>query len=149
MQGADERLASGAQAPHIKPMLKVLPIVLAVAYGMAMYHFSAWRTRRELDAQSTELADPMLKVMCDKLAKALDLPRIRVPMLFVQGTRDAFARRDLLQATLATLGARATLIEIEEGDHSFAVPKRLGRPAALVERAIFDGLGSWLDGLGL
>lgn len=64
--------------PHIKAMLKILPIVLAVAYGIAMYHFSAWRTRRELDARSTELADPMLKVMCDRLANALDLPRIRV-----------------------------------------------------------------------
>ncbi|QGX98220.1 peptidase M48 [Roseovarius faecimaris] len=59
-------------------MLKVMPILLAILYALAMYHFSAWRTRRELDAQSTELADPMLKVMTDKLARALDLPRIRV-----------------------------------------------------------------------
>lgn len=59
-------------------MLKLMPLILAILYAMAMYHFSAWRTRRELDAQSTELADPMLKVMTDKLARALDLPRIRV-----------------------------------------------------------------------
>ncbi len=59
-------------------MLKFMPILLAVVYALAMYHFSAWRTRRELDARSTELADPMLKVMCDRLAAALDLPRIPV-----------------------------------------------------------------------
>jgi putative metalloprotease len=38
-------------------MLKFTPILLAVLYALAMYQFSAWRTRRELDAKSTELAD--------------------------------------------------------------------------------------------
>lgn len=72
------RLAAGRTDPHIRPMLKITPILLAILYAMVMYRFSVWRTRRELDAQSTELADPMLKVMTDKLAKALDIPRVRV-----------------------------------------------------------------------
>jgi putative metalloprotease len=59
-------------------MLKITPILLAVIYGLIMYRFSAWRTERALDAQSTELADPRLKVLCDRMAKALDLERIRV-----------------------------------------------------------------------
>jgi putative metalloprotease len=59
-------------------MLKVMPILLALLYALAMYRFSAWRTTRELDARSTELADPRLKGMCDRLARALDLPRVRV-----------------------------------------------------------------------
>ena len=59
-------------------MIRVLPILLAVLYGIAMYRFSAWRTARELDARSTELADPRLKDMSDRMARALDLPRIRV-----------------------------------------------------------------------
>jgi metalloprotease len=59
-------------------MLKFTPILLALAYGFAVYHFSAWRTRRELDAASTELADPALKVVMDRMARALDLDRIRV-----------------------------------------------------------------------
>ncbi|RVV99765.1 peptidase M48 [Mesobaculum littorinae] len=59
-------------------MLKFLPILLAVLYGVAMYHFSARRTRRDLDARSTELADPGLRRLTDRLAQALDLPRIRV-----------------------------------------------------------------------
>jgi len=59
-------------------MLKVMPILLAIVYGVVMYRFSAWRTKRELDERSTELADPMMKVMTDQLARALDIPRVRV-----------------------------------------------------------------------
>jgi len=59
-------------------MIKVLPILLAVLYGLAMYRFSVWRTSRELDAKSTELADPILKVLMERMAKALDIERIKV-----------------------------------------------------------------------
>jgi len=59
-------------------MIRFTPILLAFLYAVAMYRFSVWRTRRELDARSTELADPRLKDMTDRLARALDLPRIRV-----------------------------------------------------------------------
>jgi metalloprotease len=59
-------------------MLKLTPILLAILYALVMYRFSVWRTGRELDAKSTELADPRLKALCDRMAEALDLPRIRV-----------------------------------------------------------------------
>lgn len=59
-------------------MLKFTPILLAILYALAMYHFSAWRTRKELDQKSTELADPGLMALTNRMAKALDLPRIRV-----------------------------------------------------------------------
>jgi putative metalloprotease len=59
-------------------MLKFTPILLALIYGYAMFRFSAWRTSRELDERSTELADPRLKTLIDKMAAALDLPRIKV-----------------------------------------------------------------------
>ena len=59
-------------------MLKFAPILLAVIYGLAMYSFSVWRTGRELDQQSSELADPKLQPIMNSLAKALDLPRLRV-----------------------------------------------------------------------
>ncbi|KNG95466.1 M48 family metalloprotease [Pseudaestuariivita atlantica] len=59
-------------------MLKVAPILLAVLYGLVMYRFSVWRTKRELDERSTELADAGLKRLMDRMAAALDLPRIRV-----------------------------------------------------------------------
>lgn len=59
-------------------MIKLLPILLAVAYGLVMYRFSAWRTARELDEKSTLLADPALEPAFAKMAEALDLPRIKV-----------------------------------------------------------------------
>lgn len=59
-------------------MIKFTPILLAILYALATYRFSVWRTTRELDARSTELADARLKGLTDKLAAALDLPRIRV-----------------------------------------------------------------------
>lgn len=59
-------------------MIKFMPILLAIAYGVIMYRFSAWRTAKELDARSSELADPILKKRTDRMADALDLPRIRV-----------------------------------------------------------------------
>ena len=71
-------LASPLSAPHIKDMLKFTPILLAVVYALVMYRFSVWRTGRELDAKSSELADPVLKRLTDRMAGALDLPRIKV-----------------------------------------------------------------------
>lgn len=59
-------------------MFKFAPILLALIYGYAMYRFSAWKLRGELDAKSTELVDPMLKTLTDRMAAALDLDRIRV-----------------------------------------------------------------------
>ena len=59
-------------------MLRFAPILLALLYGIAMYRFSVWRTSKELDAKSTELADPILKSLTQDLARALDLPRIKV-----------------------------------------------------------------------
>jgi predicted alpha/beta-hydrolase family hydrolase len=52
------------------------------------------------------------------------LDRIRVPMLFLQGTADPFARWDLLEAVTNRLGRRATLHPIDGGDHSFRVRGR-------------------------
>jgi hypothetical protein len=46
---------------------------------------------------------------------------ISLPMLFLQGTRDAFARPDQLQGVLRRLGERATYVPTEGGDHSFRV----------------------------
>lgn len=59
-------------------MLKFTPLLLAALYGYLMYHFSARTTARELDAKSTELADPGLKKLTDRMAQALDLPRLKV-----------------------------------------------------------------------
>lgn len=59
-------------------MLKFAPILLAVLYGLAMYRFSVWRTGKELDEKSTLLDNPVLNTWTNKMAKALNLPRINV-----------------------------------------------------------------------
>ena len=59
-------------------MLKFTPILLAILYGLIMYQFSVWRTKRDLDQRSTELADPLLRHLTDQMAAALDVERIRV-----------------------------------------------------------------------
>lgn len=59
-------------------MIRVAPILLAIAYALIAYRFSVWRTNRELDAHSTELADPELRAVTDRLARALGVRRIPV-----------------------------------------------------------------------
>ncbi|MBY6090071.1 M48 family metalloprotease [Maritimibacter alkaliphilus] len=59
-------------------MLRVTPILLAVLYALAMYRFSVWRTKRELDNRSTRLADPQLLAVTDRLARALDVQQVPV-----------------------------------------------------------------------
>lgn len=76
------------------------------------------------------------------------LPDVPVPMLFVQGTRDDFARWDLLTEVLARLGDRATLHAVEAADHSFKVLKRSGRTAAEVEAEVHGTVLSWLAAHG-
>ena len=61
----------------------------------------------------------------DERAKHLD--DVRIPMLFVQGTRDELAAPDLLRPVVDRLGPRATLRWFDEADHSFHVPARSGR----------------------
>ncbi|MDG3042359.1 M48 family metalloprotease [Roseicyclus marinus] len=65
-------------------MLKLTPILLAIGYALVMYQFSAWRTKRELDARSTELADPRLRTIMARMAEALGVERIRVNIYEVE-----------------------------------------------------------------
>ncbi len=59
-------------------MIRLSALLLPILYALAMYRFSAWRTARELDANSTELADPDLLAKSRKMAEALDIDRIKV-----------------------------------------------------------------------
>ena len=66
----------------------------------------------------------------DKIRDA-HLDAIAVPMLFLQGTRDTFARPELLAAVLARLRPRAELVSIEGGSHAFRVPGGPSDPAVI------------------
>ncbi len=64
--------------------------------------------------------------------RADHLAEVKLPMLFLQGTRDALADLGLLRPICATLGARAQLRVIDGADHGFHVLKRSGRTDAEV-----------------
>lgn len=64
------------------------------------------------------------------------LPKIKVPMLFVTGSRDAFARLDLLEKVVKK--TKAKLHVIEGADHGFKVPKKYGRSPKDVEEEVVD-----------
>lgn len=72
------------------------------------------------------------------------LARIKCPMLFVQGSRDRLCDLGLLQSILGRMSAPTTVHVIEEGDHSFKVPKRTGKTERQVWDDIVAAVGSWL-----
>jgi predicted alpha/beta-hydrolase family hydrolase len=76
--------------------------------------------------------------------RAAHLAQITVPMLFLQGTKDALAELDLLRRTAAGLGGRATLKLFPDADHSFHVPAKTGRTDAEVLAAILDAAAAWM-----
>jgi predicted alpha/beta-hydrolase family hydrolase len=69
---------------------------------------------------------------------------LQIPMLFIQGTRDPFARMDLLQNTLSDLRERATLHWIEGGDHAFRVLVRQGVSYPDTLRQVSERVGRWI-----
>ena len=79
----------------------------------------------------------------DKLRDA-HLPQITAPMLFVQGSRDAFGTTEELRALIKRLHLPATLYPIEGGDHSLKVPKRDNPPQAQVYETTMDEIARWL-----
>ena len=79
--------------------------------------------------------------------RAEHLAGIAIPMLFLQGTRDALADLDHLKPVIAALGAKASLHEVEGGDHSFAVLKKSGRTNDEALTEVLDTLAAWIDAL--
>lgn len=77
--------------------------------------------------------------------RADHLRDVEVPMLFLQGTRDKLAEVGRMRTVAAGLGNRAQLVLVEEGDHSFKVPKRTGKTAEDVIADLADRLSAWVD----
>lgn len=65
-------------------ILKLAPVLLAVAYALIMYLFSVWRTTKMLDMQSKPMTDPALLALSAQLAQALDLPQIKVNIFDIE-----------------------------------------------------------------
>jgi uncharacterized protein len=100
---------------------------LAQVRGLAFFGFPLHPPNRPSDERARHLAD------------------VRIPMLFLQGTRDEFATLPLLEPVIKQLGVRATLLLIQDGDHSFHVPRRTGRTDAQVRAEMLEAFAEWVE----
>jgi len=89
---------------------------------------------------------PAKKPAAERAEHLLD---IRIPMLFLQGTRDELASLDLLQALIKQLGPIATLHLAQDADHSFHVPAKTGRKDAHVRHELLEAFVAWLAAIGI
>ena len=80
------------------------------------------------------------------IARADHLDKVTVPMLFLQGTRDDFADGQLLKQVIVRLGRRAAYHPVENGDHSFRVPKSAVRSKDVYQE-LTDTITSWAAAL--
>jgi hypothetical protein len=75
--------------------------------------------------------------------RAAHLPRIKVPMLIVQGERDPFGTPDELRAAFEPLSGRVTLHIVANGDHSLAASRRAGSLASTYSE-LQDVIARWI-----
>ena len=74
------------------------------------------------------------------------LPKIKAPMLFMQGSRDAFGTKPEIAAIIKKLKLPATLYAIDNGDHSLKVPKKTGLSQTDVYHGAMDAIAAWIQG---
>ena len=77
-------------------------------------------------------------------ARAAHLSDVYLPMLFLQGNRDALSEEYLIAGVAERLGKAATLVMVEGADHSFHVPKRSGRTDVEVLASMLDATAEWI-----
>jgi predicted alpha/beta-hydrolase family hydrolase len=81
--------------------------------------------------------------------RAAHLRDVHIPMLFLQGTRDALADLQLIRGVVKPLGSRATLQVVDGADHAFHVLVRSGRTDADVMVELASTIALWADHFGL
>jgi predicted alpha/beta-hydrolase family hydrolase len=79
------------------------------------------------------------------IARAAHLSELKIPMLFLQGTRDALAELKLLEPMVKGLGGLASLHLVQDADHSFHVPARSGRNDRDVTSEVIDAFKAWVS----
>ena len=90
------------------------------------------------------LGFPLHPAKRPSLDRAQHLAKVQVPMLFLQGTRDALAEQHLIARVAEELGTRATLTMVRDADHSFHVAARTGRTDAQVMAELCDAVAAWM-----
>ena len=148
-------------------MMKYLPIILLILYLAAMWFFSLWRLRQELNQKSTALNHPRLVPMLERLGRAMDLPPVRAHVYEVEPvnglaapdgriflTRGFIRKLDAGEVTPEEL---ASVIAHELGHvahgHArrrmidFAGQNAIRMALAGILGRIIPGLGAWIAGL--
>jgi predicted alpha/beta-hydrolase family hydrolase len=82
----------------------------------------------------------------DSDARADHLEAVRLPMLFLQGTRDRLAEIDRIDRVRTGLGPRATLHVVQGADHGFSVLKRSGRTDSAIRDELAGVVAEWIFG---
>jgi predicted alpha/beta-hydrolase family hydrolase len=82
-------------------------------------------------------------------SRAAHLSELKIPMLFLQGTRDEFAEMSLLEPVVKGLGGLASLHVVQDADHSLHVPARSGRNDREVMNEVLDAMSAWIGGLAI
>jgi predicted alpha/beta-hydrolase family hydrolase len=77
------------------------------------------------------------------ISRAEHLSDVHIPMLFLQGTRDALAKQEEIEGVVKGLGSRAKLLLTPDADHSFHVPAKSGKTDAQVRAVILDEFVAW------
>jgi predicted alpha/beta-hydrolase family hydrolase len=80
--------------------------------------------------------------------RAGHLREVSIPMLFLQGTRDDLAHLDLMRPLIARLRPLATLMELDDADHSFHVRASSGRTDPQVLSEMLDEVARWMMSAG-
>jgi predicted alpha/beta-hydrolase family hydrolase len=75
------------------------------------------------------------------------LAKIQVPVLCLNGTRDALCRRDLMERVVERLTERWTMHWLDSADHNFHVLKTSGRSDGDVLSEIAEACTTWVSGL--
>lgn len=148
-------------------MLRFTPILLILLYAAAMWYFSLWRLKAELNSRSTPLDHPRLKPMLQRLGKAMDLPPIRahvyeIPavnglaapdgrVFLTRGFLNRLDRNEVTEAELASVIAH----ELGHVAHGHSRRRMVDFAGQNVIRAVLagvlgrfiPGVGAWLAGL--
>jgi predicted alpha/beta-hydrolase family hydrolase len=144
-------IAIGAVAGAVRLAAEAVPGVALVAGGKSF----GGRMTSEAQARSplpgvrglVFLGFPLHPPGKPGVARAEHLRRVQVPMLFLQGTRDEFARLDLIREVTGELGSRATLDLVDDADHSFKVRKSSGQTTGQVLEGLSARVAAWVNSL--
>jgi predicted alpha/beta-hydrolase family hydrolase len=156
-------MEQGRRAPNSKPVLtetirsaistakKEAPGLRIVAGGKSMGGRMASLAQSERPLEDVEglvfLGFPLHPQGRDSADRAEHLSEVKVPMLFLQGTRDKMAKPSLMKTLCESLGDATTLHILKGGDHSFKPLKSSGRTLAEVMDEAVETMAKWIQSL--